>query len=598
MDGAPAMTLFGIDPVGDEVRKALDALGRGEPVLERRRFDFKEEAGRRGPGGELLPGEARNEQAARALAGEVACMANSPDGGALVVGISDDGTPLGAAMDPDWLHLRLYQLLQQSYTTSVHATVVRGERILIVRCPPAAEPIRWKQRITWRVGDQCQEIDAATWHERRARAWGYDWSAQSSGLPPESVRPEAVAIARGFLRDSGDGRAEELADVPVNDLLRRLAIIGDDSTLTNAGALLFVGRQSPALDYIRRPNAGADSEERVNIGERSLLEELSSVFAAIRAYNPEVHLDRGLVIGRVRALPERAVREAIVNGIAHREWTDPAATTVEHLAHTLRVTSPGGFYGGVRPDNIINHPPVSRNRELSGLLATLRIAERQGVGVDRMYADMIRYGHPMPAIDELDGVAVRTVLAGERPDMAWVEWIAGVEPDPRQDLRALMTILHLAGQLWTDPADLAPVLQVTVIEARQTIEKLLHSRMGTRVLSHVVDGVPPTATWPVIALDSVTGGELQQRRQEAGAPSRPPTREQVARNYAEAHGRISTTELGSILDVSPTNVGGVLRNLESQGLLEPSRSNRRGAGFYYRYVRSGTGRSSETESSS
>lgn len=161
-----------------------------------------------------------------------------------------------------------------------------------------------------------------------------------------------------------------------------------------------------------------------------------------------------------------------------------------------------------------------------------------------------------------------------------------------------MTIFHLAGQLWTDPADLAPVLQVTVIEARQTIEKLLHSRMGTRVLSHVVDGVPPTATWPVIALDSVTGGELQQRRQEAGAPSRPPTREQVARHYAEAHGRISTTELGSILDVSPTNVGGVLRNLESQGLLEPSRSNRRGAGFYYRYVRSGTGRSSETESSS
>ena len=588
------MTLFGIDPVGDEVRQALEALGRGEPVPERRRFDFKEEAGRRGPGGELLPGDAHNEQAARALAGEVACMANSPDGGALVIGIADDGTPVGAAMDPEWLHLRLYQLLQQSYTTSVHPAAVGEHRVLIVRCPPAAEPIRWKHRITWRVGDQCQEIDASTWHQRRAQAWGYDWSAQSSGLSPEAARPEAVAIARDFLRDSGDIRAEELADAPLDDLLRRLAIIGDDSTMTNAGALLFVGRQSPALDYIRRAGAGADSEERIDDGGRSVLEELSSVFAAVRAYNPEVHLDRGLVIGRVRALPERAVREAIVNGLAHREWTDPAATTVEHLGHTLRVTSPGGFYGGVRSDNIINHPPVSRNRELSGLLATLRIAERQGVGVDRMYADMIRYGHPVPAIDELDGIAVRTVLAGERPDMGWVEWIARVEPDPRKDLRTLMTLFHLAQRRWTDPDDLAPVLQVTAVEARQTIEKLLNSRIGARALCHVVDGVPSTSTWPVVAFDSVADDELQQLRREAGVASRPPTREQVARHYAEAHGRISTTELGSILDVSPTNVGGVLRGLEAQGQLEPSRPNRRGAGFYYRYVRTvdgdGTGR--------
>lgn len=130
---------------------------------------------------------------------------------------------------------------------------------------------------------------------------------------------------------------------------------------------------------------------------RSVLEELAEVFALVRAYNPEVHAEQGLVISRVRALPERAVREAIVNGIAHREWIDGRPTTAEHIGRTLRVTSPGGFYGGVRSDNIINHPPVSRNKDLSQLLATLRIAERQGAGVDRMFADMIRHGHPLPA---------------------------------------------------------------------------------------------------------------------------------------------------------------------------------------------------------
>ena len=398
--------------------------------------------------------------------------------------------PSSAELDANWLQVRLFQRLQQAYTTVVTEARVRGVRVLVIRCPPAVEPIRWQNRITWRVGDQCRGIDPATWHERRSRSWGYDWSAQSSGLSPTDARAPAIQIARDFLEDSGDPRAEDLAESSQEDLLRRLAVIKDDGTLTNAGALLFAGRHTPAMDHIRRPGAGAGSEARVNTSGRSVLEELAEVFATVRAYNPEIHAEQGLVIGRARALPERAVREAIVNGVAHREWTDERPTTIEHIGRTLRVTSPGGFYGGVRSDNIINHPPVSRNQDLSRLLATLRIAERQGVGVDRMFADMVRHGHPSPVIEELDGVAVRTVLAGERPDQGWIEWIAAIEPDPRRDLRILITLHHLATQRWTDPIDLAPVLQLPVEEARQAVERLLDLRRGGRPVCHEIDGVP------------------------------------------------------------------------------------------------------------
>src|SRR5699024_955589 len=282
----------------------------------------------------------------------------------------------------------------------------------------------------------------------------------------------------------------------------------DDGMLMNAGALLYAGRRTPALALNRRPAAGSDSEERINEPGRSVLEELAEAFAAVRAYNPEVHLDRGLVIGRVRALPERAVREAIVNGVAHREWTDEKPTMVEHIGRTLRVTSPGGFYGGVRSDNIINHPPVSRNKDLSHLLATLRIAERQGVGVDRMFADMIRHGHPSPVIEEVDGVSVRTVLAGERPDLGWIRWIAEIVPDPRRDLRVLMALHHLAAQQWTDPMDLAPVLQLTREESRQTVQRLLDHRAGGSPICHEIDGVPDSAPIPSVAMGAAASTDL------------------------------------------------------------------------------------------
>ena len=44
---------------------------------------------------------------------------------------------------------------------------------------------------------------------------------------------------------------------------------------------------------------------------------------------------------------------------------------------------------------------------------------------------------------------------------------------------------------------------------------------------------------------------------------------------------VSTTEFGRLIGASPTNVGGVLKELEKAGVLRPSRTNRQGPGFFY-----------------
>jgi ATP-dependent DNA helicase RecG len=71
---------------------------------------------------------------------------------------------------------------------------------------------------------------------------------------------------------------------------------------------------------------------------------------------------------------------------------------------------------------------------------------------------------------------------------------------------------------------------------------------------------------------------------EAGWHRDRPSRKSIALDYAAARGRISTTELGSLVGAQPTNVGNVLKALEDEGRLEPSRAIRRGKGFFYRYV--------------
>lgn len=574
---------YGPDPVRDALGEVLAALSRGEPVRERSVVDFKEEAGRRLGAGLLGPSQPRNEKAAAHLAGEVACMANTPGGGGLVVGVAKDGSLIGTDMEAEWLRARLYERLDRRVTVESRSVEVTGTRLVVLIVPEAIEPISHQGKLRWRVDDRCVEIDPTTWRLRQAELLHVDWSAQPSGLAAEAVRPGAIGQVREYLREAVERSANELAQAADGDLLRRLNAVTGDGYLTNAAALLFVGRESPCLDYLRRGVSGGDSTQRVRRADRSLLEQLAEVFTVAAAHNPTRHLQTRLVAGQVRLVPERALREAIVNGVAHREWGVRDPTTVEHVGNTLRVSSPGGFVGGVNAGNIINHPSKSRNTALTELLARIGVAEREGIGIDRMMAEMLRFGHLPPEIEEA-GPGVVTSLVGGPVDESWMSWLSGIGPDRvPDDLRLLMSLHLLIVRGWLDNATLVPHLQLSSIEVQDVLRSLANLTLSRSTVLAPVEGVP-TDRPAAYSLASGARAALKAEDSQVGVRRSWPSREGIALTYARDRGRISSTELASLVDARTANVQRVLRNLEEQGQLEPSRPNRRGAGFYYRYV--------------
>jgi ATP-dependent DNA helicase RecG len=573
---------FGPDSVADEVARALTLLQSGTwDNDETARVELKEEAGRRDRQGRLLPGEARNQEAAKQVAGESACLANTPGSGALILGAADDGTLIGTNLDIEWLRHRAYELTNRQLTVDARAVEVNGVRLLVITAPEAIEPIRWRDKIRWRVGDHCVEIDPATWHSKRMLRQRFDWSAQPSLVESTQAREASVDVARRFLRDSAEAHATELARQPTPELLRRLNVVTGDGYLTNAGVLAFVGRNEACLDYVRRDLHGGDSRQRVNQGGRGLLEELQETLTNVAATNTVHHLRRGAAAGQIRDIPEQAVREAIVNGLAHREWGLAQPTVVEHVGNTLRVTSPGGFFGGVNSRNIITHPSESRNRALAELFAAIRAAEREGVGVDRMVREMLRLGHEAPEINEIEGPYVRTALVGDAADAAWINWLDSIEPDDTSDdVNALLLLRHLVDEGWIDVIRATPLLQLDRRETQGALGRLSNT---------VISGGPVLAQIPGVPDDQEPGWSLTAHAREAlqdwdrrlGKVRTWPTRDKIARTYSRDRGRISTTELGAIVGAHATNVGNVLKHLEAAGYLRPSRPNRRGPGFFY-----------------
>lgn len=517
-------------------------------------------------------------------------MANTESGGVVLVGVTDGGEIVGAETDAEWLRGRVYDLTGRKLLVDIGQREIAGKHILVIVCPPTEELIEVKGKIKHRVGDRCVNMDYSSvlrWQEGK---WGYDWSAQDSGVSAEQVRPEAVAIVRSHLRMSPDGHDNDLAELPNDrELLSRLGALfpsdtrADNPTLTQAAALLFTANRRESLDYIRRAYSGADSAKRIRESHLSVLEQLQLCLDQLESSIPVTHLNvpLGGAIPQYSEIPLLAAREAIVNGLAHRDWSQAEPTVVEHEGAKLRVSSPGGFYKGVTADNILSHPSLSRNQELTRLFAKIRLAEREGVGVDRMYRDQLIMGASLPEFREISGVSVQTTLVGGAVDSPWVIWRHQMSDErARADIRILLFLRHLVTEGWCDLRRAAALVQESERSVEDDCRHLLSLKIGGETV--VTDVRTPAGASPAWTLSSAAVTQLQ-RLDAQGTPVRDrfPTRAHVALSYAYGRGRISSSELASLVGASTPNVIPVLKELAENGDLVPSSPTGKGRGFHY-----------------
>ncbi len=557
--------------------------------MEVERVDVKEEPGRRKANGSLRPGTETNEQAADLLAGEMACMANTPGGGAVIVGVADDGQKIGTELNAEWLRHRIWELTAGTLAISARAATIDGCRLLVLSSGEALNLVAYRGRARWRVGTNCVDVDHNAWQSRMLLRRGYDWSDQPSGHTLKDISPLACEVARTYLRsDPRSSRNEDgdLADVGNAELLRRLHLVVDGETLTNAGCLMFVTTPWPGIDYIRRNVPGGDSTLRIE-ADGPLLVQVREVERAAAHANPTTHLSRGFGHSQIHAIAPRALREAIINGITHRDWMINLPTTVEHVGDSLVVTSPGGFVGGVTPDNIITHVAVPRYKCLALAMARLGLAEREGVGVDRMVSDMLRTGRPAPVFSEVEGPFVRVALLGGPPEPAVVDLVADLTPPHAGTVEALLLIDHLARHGWIDSQAAAPMLQRTPEEAEQAIAQLADTTLAAQ------DSVQATSEQPsvIVAVGGVPSAQSAAYRLSDTARQRlahrvehlttPEGRINLILGWSRGRGRVSSTEAGDLTGLSRTSAAKLLTSLAEDGQLNPGRTNRTGRGFFY-----------------
>ena len=480
----------------------------------------------------------------------------------------------GALCDVDWLKTRLYALTDRKISVRIREVIVRGVRLLVIVVQQAREPVPFDGKYRHRQGKNCVPITSTELLQGLFAGVAADPSYERSCTVFKDISPGAITSLRMRLANIDQVKASlELAD-----LLKRLGLVySDTGYLNQAGEILLAPRDRAALDYTHRDVPGGLSTIRINKSGLSLLEEIDFVEAEAERRNPIAEITVGFRVERVNAIPRRSLREAILNGVCHRDWNAPEPTTVEHVGNELRVTSPGGLIAGTTVDNII-HASEPRYRTLMNAVRQLGLVEQEGVGVDLMFSELIRIGSNPPLIEVTGKPAVRIILTGRRVDETRYRFMAELQPSAAVDDVDAALLLWRAGQPDTPfltPSSCSSLLQRSRSDAENALRRVASyvTNTGVRLLAPMTT---PLGTPPAWRLGEqariVFGSEVAMRA--------------AALAWIKERRRISTTEYREMTGVTKPTANVHLKALaESEGLV-PSNESGRGRGFHYHFQKS------------
>jgi ATP-dependent DNA helicase RecG len=387
------------------------------------------------------------------LAERICGMLNSRFGGVILLGVEPDGKVAGLASVPEatdrvWQAIRLISPAPPLAPDALQEWALPEGPILTLTLPVNGGPLYQAGGVCWiRKGSHTIPMTVAEIAVHLRNAGTLPWETT---LCPHAtladLDPTRLAHYRAQRPESSTSHQRHMAD---EELLIRLDIAGQDAAgivrPTRAGMLLF-GR-GPHLHIPQSEVVCMRWRDSLGVGtyldRRILVGPLPELIAGAAAFL-ERHMQMG---GRIRGfvredLPEyplAALREAVVNGLVHRDYS-LAGETVRLFIYGDRVEvhSPGSLVPGLTLEDLIALRARSnpRNPRIAGLLRDLPggFMERVGAGVRMMVYEMRESGKPDPEFSDLGGEFLVTFRNGQAPT---IDPSAALNPRQRAGLALL-----------------------------------------------------------------------------------------------------------------------------------------------------------------
>lgn len=292
----------------------------------------------------------------------------------------------------------------------------REDRVLVFSVParPIGLPVQVNGVAWWREGDSLipmpESVRLKIYEES-----GRDFSAE---VCPDATMADLDGNAietfrRVWIQKRGNKRIE---NVSREQLLRDCEAITRKGGITYAALILF-GTHEALGEFLA--NSETVFEYHVNdasgpAGQREEFREgfflyFDRLWNFINLRNLKLPYQEGFFLYDVYAYNERAVREAVLNAVSHRNYQLPGSVFVRQYPDRIVFESPGGFIGDITPENVIDRQSA-RNRRLAEILGRCGLVERSGQGMNLIYEESVKDAKSLPDFEGTNDSRVRLTL--------------------------------------------------------------------------------------------------------------------------------------------------------------------------------------------
>jgi ATP-dependent DNA helicase RecG len=331
----------------------------------------------------------------------IAAILNKHGEGELYFGIKNDGTVVGQDVTEKTLR-DVSQAIGHHIEPKIFPVIEKvnfeGLDTIRVHFKGSDMPYFAYGRVYLRVADEDKQLSPAEVEKMilEKNIYRSKWDSNLSDHTLNEINREAVTKFIEQLKVAG--RSPELSE-DSEVVLEKLGLI-KKKKLTFAAWHLFCDAQPVELQlavFKGNDKTGfLDFKPPVKGNLFSLLE--TSVEYLLDKINWRVEFGRDMKRHEIPEIPVAALREAIVNSFAHRNFNDPKSNEIAIFKDRIEIFNPGTFPPGLTPDDFITKHERShlRNPKIAEMFYYTKNIDRWGSGLQRIDNECkennIRYG--------------------------------------------------------------------------------------------------------------------------------------------------------------------------------------------------------------
>ncbi len=362
------------------------------------------------------------------------------EGGKVVFGVSKSGKLMGVDIGKGTLE-NLANRIKLNTDPKLYPEItvekVKGKNVVIVKTKKVSdEPILAFGRPYKRIGNSTHRMSREEYKRVIFKA-NRDKLRFDNQVCRESILDDIdESKLRWFLRTAKRERGLAIPiDIPIMNALTRLDMIRDGK-LTNAAVLLF--GKNPQKFFLQSETKCVKmltlkfvKPYDLYFGyEGTLFDQVDEavIFVMENTRRPLVY-GKGITTERPEEIPEKVIREAIVNAIVHRDYRSPSKTQVRIFPDRIEFWNMGLLPKGLSIDDLKKpHISLPRNPLLFKQFYRAGYVEDVGGGTVDIIEKCMAKGLPEPTYEEKQGGLVLTIWR----DIYTPEYLDELELNERQ----------------------------------------------------------------------------------------------------------------------------------------------------------------------